>query len=72
MLARFGAGGSFDSITRHDVSKMAQDWQLLLESHHSYPALGYFRWQESYYALARITFLLIETVTLIKSVLSQG
>lgn len=51
MLARFGAGGSFDSITRQDVSKIAQDLQLLLESHHSYPALGYFRWQESYYRL---------------------
>lgn len=70
LLARLGSGGKFDSSARQDISNMAQSLLNLLESHHSYPILGYFRWQETYYAVSRMTFLLMEVVTLIRSALN--
>ncbi|GHA83420.1 hypothetical protein GCM10007067_21920 [Lysobacter bugurensis] len=39
----------------------------LLESHHAYPVLHYFRWPDRRYALARIALLAIEPVTLMRS-----
>jgi hypothetical protein len=71
MLARFGTSGSFDSSTKQTIDNMAQSLLNILESHHSYPTLGYFRLQESYYAIARITFIIMDAVTLIKSALSK-
>ncbi|MCU0533069.1 MAG: potassium channel family protein [Hydrococcus sp. Prado102] len=71
MLARFGTSGSFDSSTKQTISNMAQSLLNILETHHSYPALGYFRLQESYYSLARIAFTIMDAVTLIKSALSE-
>ncbi|AFZ32271.1 Ion transport 2 domain protein [Gloeocapsa sp. PCC 7428] len=72
MLARMGSSGSFDSSTHQDLTNIAQNLLNLLESNHSYPALGYFRLQESYYALARVIFLAMDTVTLIKSALDEN
>jgi hypothetical protein len=37
-----------------------------LESHHTYPVLHYFRLQHSYYSLAWIIFLMMDTVALLK------
>ena len=71
LLARMGASGDFDSSARQDISNMAEKLLNILESHHSYPSLGYFRWQETYYAVARITFVLMDTVTLIKSAIDE-
>jgi hypothetical protein len=71
MLARFGTSGSFDTSTKQTIDNMAQSLLNILESHHSYPALGYFRLQESYYAIVRITFIIMDAVTLIKSALSE-
>ena len=71
LLARIGASGYFDGSAREDISNMAQKLLNIIESHHSYPTLGYFRWQEAYYALARITFIIMDTATLIRSALSQ-
>ncbi len=71
LLARIGATGYFDGSAREDISNMAQKLLKIIESHHSYPTLGYFRWQEAYYALARITFIIMDTATLIRSALSQ-
>ncbi|PPS42723.1 potassium channel family protein [Chroococcidiopsis sp. TS-821] len=71
MLARMGSSGSFDSSTRQDLTDIAQNLLNLLESNHSHPALGYFRLQENYYALARVIFVAMDTVTLIKSALDE-
>lgn len=71
MLARFGASGSFDSSTHQDITNMAQNLMTVLESNHSYPALSYFRLEESYYALARVIFIAMDTVTLIRSALHE-
>ena len=37
------------------------------ESHHFYPVLVYFRFNEPYYRLSRLTTILLDAVTLIKS-----
>ncbi|MBE9189125.1 two pore domain potassium channel family protein [Gloeocapsopsis crepidinum LEGE 06123] len=71
LLAGLGSNGSFDSSTRQDLNNMAQSLLNILESNHSYPVMGYFRLQESYYALARVVFLTMDTVTLIKSALNE-
>lgn len=71
LLARHGAGGSFDH-TRENISDMALNLLTLLESHHAYPVVHYFRFQEGYYTLARIVFVAMETATLIRSALDQN
>lgn len=69
LLARLSNHGSFDSTTRQELSNIAQNLLNFIESNHSYPAISYFRLQESCYALARVIFLAMDTVTLIKSAL---
>jgi len=71
MLARLGVAGSFDGSTRQVLTNMSQDLLNILESHHSYPALGYFHMQETYYALPRSIFVVMDAVTLIKSALQE-
>lgn len=43
----------------------------LLESHHSYPVLHYFRMRRTRYAMARIALLALDTATLIKAALAD-
>lgn len=57
-------------ILLQDIYEIARDLINLLESQHSYPALIYFRFRQSYYALPRILFLVMDTATLIKSALN--
>lgn len=70
LLLGWGIGGEFDN-TKSDITNMAKDLFLLLESHHSYPILHYFRFAEAQYSLARMTFMAMDTVTLLKSALHQ-
>lgn len=69
LIARLGACGNFDN-SRQDLSQMATNALTLLESHHAYPVLHYFRFHENYYALSRITLLVMDTVTLMKTALN--
>ena len=41
------------------------------EGHHFYPVLFYFRFREPFYAVSRITLVCLDTVSLIKSALSD-
>lgn len=68
MLARYGATRDFDQA-RQDISTMSISLLTLLESHHAYPVVHYFRFRESHYALSRIALIAMETATLIKSAL---
>ncbi|MEW9854326.1 potassium channel family protein [Novosphingobium sp. M1R2S20] len=43
----------------------------LLESHHSYPILHYFRMRDDRYALTRVAYITLETATLIRTALSS-
>ena len=68
MLLGWGVGGEFNNA-RADITNMARDLFQLLESHNSYPILHYFRFPEAHYSLARMTFISMDTATLIKSAL---
>ncbi len=70
LLTRLGSGGDF-SGAQQELTTMAEELINLYESHHFYPVLHYFRFQENAYALARIALLTLDTATLIKSVLDE-
>lgn len=66
LLANLLAGGSTDAIEARleTIGRGALD---LLESHHAYPVLHYFRMADARYALARIVLLVLEPLTLLRS-----
>jgi hypothetical protein len=70
MLVRYGIGGDFMQA-REDISNMSMNLLTLLESHHAYPVVHYFRFRESHYALSRIVLIAMDTATLLKCTLSQ-
>ncbi|HEY9763312.1 MAG TPA: potassium channel family protein [Trichocoleus sp.] len=70
MLARYGQDGDFAKV-REDISGMSLSLLTLLESHHAYPVVHYFRFRESYYALSRIVLIAMDTATLLKSTLHE-
>jgi len=70
IIARLGANGDFNGA-RQDITNMSKDLLNLLESHHSYPVLHYFRFQEAYYALAQIALITMDTATLLRSALNE-
>jgi hypothetical protein len=69
ILARLGSSGELSGV-QQDISNMARDLINLLESQHSYPALLYFRFRQTYYALPRILLLTMDTATLMKTALN--
>ena len=70
LVARLGSNGDF-SGARQSIDSIAGDLLSLLESHHSYPVLHYFRFREPYYALPRLALITMDTATLIKSALDE-
>lgn len=70
VVARLGAGGSFEEA-RSLLSNIAIRVLDLLESHHSYPVLHYFRLRKPHYAMARIALLTMDTVTLLRTALDS-
>lgn len=68
LVARMGAAGDFNDA-RDDVAKIAESLLTLLESHHAYPVVHYFRFENDLYSLARIVWLAMDTVTLINTAL---
>ena len=70
LLLGWGTGGEFDNA-KQDITNMARNLLHLLESHHSYPILHYFRFHEAQYSLARMTLITMDTATLIKTALHQ-
>lgn len=70
LLERLGSGGDF-SGAQQELTTMSEELINLYESHHFYPVLHYFRFQNNVYALARIALLTLDTATLLKSVLDE-
>lgn len=60
--------GTFEPALQ-EMSTMSRDLLFLLESHHAYPILHYFRFQKSHYSLARIALIRLDLVTLVKTAL---
>ena len=70
MIIRLKAYGKFEGASQ-EISNMADELMFLLEAHHAYPILHYFRFQENYYSLARMMLIALNLSTLIKSALSS-
>lgn len=71
MLVRCGIGGSFAEI-REEISNISINLLTLLESHHAYPVVHYFRFRESHYALSRIVLIAMDTAALLKTTLNEA
>lgn len=69
-LARLGPAGDFTGA-REDLATLSRDVLNLLESHHSYPVLHYFRFGKPYYALSTMALVVMDTATLIRSALDE-
>lgn len=70
LLAHLGPSGDF-SDARSELTSMAEELINLYESHHFYPLLHYFRFQDDAYSLARTALLSLDTATLIRSALDE-
>lgn len=60
--------GQFE-MAAQEISAITRDLLFLLESHHAYPVLHYFRFQQPHYSLARIALVSLDLATIIKTAL---
>lgn len=70
LLVRLKGFGQFELATQ-EISSITRDLLFLLESHHAYPVLHYFRFQEAHYSLARMALISLDLVTLIRTALEH-
>lgn len=70
MIVRLQGYGKFEGAPQ-EISNFANELMFLLESHHAYPILHYFRFQENYYSLARMMLTVLNLSTLVKSALDS-
>lgn len=68
LLVRLKGYGKFEPAMQ-EISGIARDLLRLLESHHAYPILHYFRFKDPRYALARMALISLDLATLIKTAL---
>lgn len=66
LIGSVGPQGNFSNGYTH-LAQLASQMRQVKESHHFYPVLVYFRFNESYYTLSRVMTVLLDSVTLIKS-----
>lgn len=66
LIAAVGPGGNFNNGYTH-LAQLASEMRAVKESHHFYPVLVYFRFDDPSYTLSRLTTVLLDAVTLIKS-----
>lgn len=66
LIASVGPQGNFNNGYTH-LASLASETGAVKEAHHFYPVLVYFRFIEPYYTLSRLTTVLLDAVTLIKS-----
>jgi hypothetical protein len=70
LIAGLGPDGQFSSgVTT--LSTLAMSANAVKESHHFYPLLFYFRFVEPFYSVSRTATVLLDTVSLLKSGLSD-
>lgn len=70
MTIRLQAYGKFEGASQ-EISNISHELMFLLEAHHAYPILHYFRFQENYYSLARMMLVALDLSTLVKSALDS-
>jgi len=70
LIAGLGPQGQFSSGFS-DLSNLASSACEVKEAHHFYPLLFYFRFAEPYYSVSQTATVLLDTVSLMKSALSD-
>jgi hypothetical protein len=70
LVAGLGPQGQFNS-GYNNLSSLASSACAVKESHHFYPLLFYFRFSEPYYSVSKTVMVLLDTVSLIKSGISD-
>jgi hypothetical protein len=70
LIAAVGPRGNFTNGYTH-LAQLASQMREVKESHHFYPVLVYFRFNEPFYTLARLTTVMLDAVTVIKSALDD-
>jgi hypothetical protein len=70
LVAGLGPGGRFEA-GYSQLAEMQAEMASFKESHHFYSVLLYFRFREPFYAVSRLALVNLDTVTLIKSALSD-
>jgi hypothetical protein len=71
LIAGLGPHGQFDSGFTN-LSSLASHASAVKEAHHFYPLLFYFRFAEPYYSVSQTATVLFDTVSLLKSALSDA
>ena len=69
LLARWGPRGRFDG-GYNNLSTLAADIAAIKETHHFYPLLFYFRFEEAYYAPSRILLITLDASALVRTALN--
>lgn len=62
-------GFGYFELATQEISSITRDLLFLLESHHAYPVLHYFRFREAQYSLSRMALISLDLATLIKTAL---
>ena len=70
LVAGMAPGGDW-SLGSSPLWELAADIAATKEAHHFYPVLFYMRFAEHYYSISFATLVLLDTVTIIRSVLSD-
>jgi hypothetical protein len=70
LIAGLGPQGQFNS-GYNNFSTLASNASEVKESHHFYPLLFYFRFTEPYYSVSKTTTVLLDSVSLMKSGISD-
>jgi hypothetical protein len=68
LLARWGPQGRFDG-GYNNLSTLAGEMAAIKETHHFYPVLFYFRFDEAYYAPSHILLMALDAAALIRTAL---
>jgi len=70
LVARLGSAGDLSGM-KDEAARMARNLLDLYESHHSYPVLHFFRFRTPAYATARVLFVVMDAVSLMRSALDE-
>lgn len=70
LIARWGPRGRFDG-GYNNLSTLASQMGAIKETHHFYPVLFYFRFDEAYYVPPRFLLVLLDAAALIRTALDE-
>lgn len=68
LIARWGPRGKFDG-GYNNLSTLAAELAAVKETHHFYPLLFYFRFEDTFYAMSRVLLLALDTAALVRTAL---